>query len=125
GSIFMHMGPKLAPHTRVICDELFGANRLLGEIVWQRTDPHNDAVKKLGVITDRILWFGKGDRYYYDVNVERTNLSDSAESEYSLLELDGGQIVNFRGNEAKSGRRFKLEKCNVGRAAEIASYGVV
>ena len=109
GSIFIHIGPKLVPHTRLICDELFGANRLLGEIVWQRTDPHNDAVKKLGVVTDRILWFCKGDRYQYDADVERTDLSESAESEYSLQELDGGEIVNFRGNESRRGRRFKLE----------------
>src|SRR4051812_13029646 len=53
GTIFIHIGPKLSPHTRLICDELFGSTRLLGDIIWQRTDPHNDAVKKLGVITDR------------------------------------------------------------------------
>ena len=108
-SIFVHIGPKLAPHTRLICDELFSNKNLLGEIVWQRTDPHNDAVNKLGVVTDRILWFGKSDRYYYDSDIERTELSDSAESEYSLLELDKGQVVNYRGNESKKGKRFKLE----------------
>jgi len=109
GSILVHIGPKLAPHTRLICDELFGNSKMLGEIIWQRTDPHNDAVKKLGVITDRILWFGKSDRYYYDSTIERTALSDAAESEYSLLELPGGQVVNYRGNETKEGKRFKLE----------------
>ncbi len=108
-SIFVHIGPKLAPHTRMICDELFSSKNLLGEIIWQRTDPHNDAVNKLGVVTDRILWFGKSDKYYYDSDIERTELSDSAESEYSLLELENGDVVNFRGNESKKGKRFKLE----------------
>lgn len=59
GSIFVHIGPKLASHTRFICDELFGQSNLLGEIIWRRHDPHNDAVRKLGVVTDRILWFAK------------------------------------------------------------------
>jgi hypothetical protein len=108
-SIFVHMGPKLASHTRFLCEEIFGGKNLLGEIVWQRTDPHNDAVRKLGVISDRILWFGKSDRYHYNSDVERTELSASAEAEYSLLELEDGQVVNYRGNESKNGRHFKLE----------------
>ncbi|MCE9587782.1 MAG: site-specific DNA-methyltransferase [Verrucomicrobia bacterium] len=109
GSIFVHIGPKLAPHTRLICDELFQNKNLLGEIVWQRTDPHNDAVNKLGVVTDRILWFEKSDRNYYNSDIERTALSDSAEAEYSLLELENGEVVNYRGNESEKGKRFKLE----------------
>lgn len=109
GSIFIHIGPKLAPHTRFICDELFGGSNFLGEIIWIRTDPHNDAVKKLGVTSDRILWFTKSDKYYYNSDIERTELSTSAEGEYSLLELPDGQVVNYRGNELKVGRRFKLE----------------
>ncbi len=109
GTIFVHIGPKLAPHTRLICEELFANENLLGEIIWQRTDPHNDAVKRLGVITDRILWFSKTDKYFYDSDIERTELSDSAESEYSLLELENGEVLNFRGNESRKGRRFKLE----------------
>ena len=109
GSIFVHIGPKLAPHTRLICEELFGNTKLLGDIIWQRTDPHNDAINKLGVITDRILWFSKSDKYIYNSDIERTEISEAALSEYSLLELPDGQIVNYRGNEAKNGKRFKLE----------------
>jgi adenine-specific DNA-methyltransferase len=109
GTIFVHMGPKLAPHVRLIMDEIFGSDRLLGDIVWQRSDPHNDAVKKLGVISDRILWYANGEGYYYDNKIERTSLSDSGESEYSLIELPDGRIINYKGNEDKTGRRFKLE----------------
>lgn len=36
-------------------------------------------------------------------------MTDSAEAEYSLLEFDDGQVLNYRGNESKGGRRFKLE----------------
>lgn len=109
GSIFIHIGPKLAPHLRLICDELFDQDRLLGEIVWQRTDPHNDAINKLGVTTDRILWFAKSDKYQYDSDIERTEISPAAEAEYSLLEMHDGEIVNLRDSEGRSGRRFKLE----------------
>ncbi len=109
GSIFIHIGPKLSSHTRLLCDELFDNKNLLGEIIWQRTDPHNDAIRKPGVITDRILWYSKSNNYYYDSDIERTKLSDSALSEYSLLELPNKQVVNYRGHETTIGRRFKLE----------------
>ena len=107
--VFSFIGPKLAPHTRLLCDELFDNKNLLGEIIWQRTDPHNDAVKKPGIITDRILWYSRGNNYYYNSDIERTKLSDSALSEYSLLELPNKQVINYRGNETTTGRRFKLE----------------
>ena len=109
GSVFVHIGPKLASPVRLICDELFGSSHLLGEVIWRRHDPHNDAVKKLGVITDRILWFSKSSTYYYDSDVERTALTESGEAEYSLLETIQGDIVPYKGNELISGRRFKLD----------------
>jgi DNA modification methylase len=109
GSIFVHIGPKLAPHVRLVCDELFTNKQLLGDVIWQRHDPHNDAIKKLGNITDRILWYAKSKNYYYDSDIERTDLSATAEAEYSLLELDTGEVVNYIGNETRPGRRFKLD----------------
>lgn len=109
GNIFVHIGPKLTHYVRSMCDELFGVESFLNEIVWQRHDPHNDAKRKLGCITDRILWYGKGDSPYYDCEVERDDLTDSAESEFSLLALPSGEIVNWKGNERKQGRRFKLD----------------
>lgn len=109
GSIFVHMGPKLSPHTRLVLEELFETKNLLGDITWQRTDPHNDAVKKIGVTTDRLLWFAKSASYFYDSDIERTDLSAAGEAEYSLIELPDGQIVNYKGNESRDGQRFKLE----------------
>ena len=109
GSLFVHMGPKLTPHVRLILDEVFGADHMVAEVIWQRSDPHNDAVNQPGVVTDRILWYSKSDKYYYDANIERTDLTISGESEYSLLELPDGRIANYTGNEHVPGRRFKLE----------------
>jgi hypothetical protein len=41
--------------------------------------------------------------------VEREELSEAAETEFSLLKLSDGSIVNWKGNEGKAGRRFKLD----------------
>ncbi|MFQ5852477.1 MAG: site-specific DNA-methyltransferase, partial [Candidatus Binatia bacterium] len=109
GNLFLHIGPNLSLYVRVLCDELFGATSFQNEIIWQRHDPHNDARRKLGCITDRILWYGKGEQPYYDAEIERENLSESAEAEFSLLELPDGKVVNWKGNQHLQGRRFKLD----------------
>ncbi|RWJ32021.1 site-specific DNA-methyltransferase [Mesorhizobium sp.] len=109
GSLFLHVGPAVSHMVRLLCQEVFGSSCFINEIVWQRSDPHNDAVKKLGVVSDRILWFGASSAPYYDADAQREDLSASAEGEYSLLELPDGSVVNFKGNESKTGRRFKLE----------------
>ncbi len=108
-SIFIHMGPKLSSPVRLLAEELFGSDNLVSEIIWQRHDPHNDAKKKPGVITDRILWFSRSSDYLYDSEIERVALSPSAEKEFSLLELPDGTVVNYKGNETLAGRRFKLD----------------
>jgi len=109
GNIFIHVGPNVSHLVRAIAQDIFGASNFQNEVVWQRSDPHNDAKKRLGVVSDRILWFSKTASFYYDADVQREDLSSSAESEYSLLELEDGSIVNLKGNEGKQGRRFKLE----------------
>jgi adenine-specific DNA-methyltransferase len=66
GNLFVHIGPSVSHNVRLLCDETLGRTAFRTEIVWQRHDPHNDAVRNPGVITDRILWYGRGDRPYYD-----------------------------------------------------------
>lgn len=109
GSIFIHVGPNVSHFVRAIGQDIFGAVNFQNEIVWQRSDPHNDAKKRLGVVSDRILWFSKTPSFYYDADIQREDLSSSAASEYSLFELEDGSVVNFKGNEEKKGRRFKVE----------------
>jgi DNA modification methylase len=109
GNLFIHIGPNVSHYVRAMCDSEFGEEHFQNEIVWQRHDPHNDAKFKLGVITDRILWYGRSKKPYYDSDIEREELSESAEKEFSLLELPDGTVVNWKGNEHKKGRRFKLD----------------
>jgi DNA modification methylase len=109
GSIFIHIGSNLSHFVRVLLDEVFGQPQFQNEIVWIRSDPHNDARKKLGNVTDRILWYGRSEKPYYDADIEREELSELAEEEFSLLETPDGKVVNWKGNEQLGGRRFKLE----------------
>ncbi|MDE3097311.1 MAG: site-specific DNA-methyltransferase [Chloroflexota bacterium] len=108
GSIFVHVGVGVAHSVRSVLDELF-PDWFQNEVVWQRHDPHNDAVKRFGVIHDNIYWFSKGGDPTYYPNEVREDLSDAGEREFSLVELPDGRVVNYRGQELIEGRRFKLD----------------
>jgi adenine-specific DNA-methyltransferase len=97
-------------YAKVILDEVFGYDNFLNEIIWQRTDPHNDAKKRFGNIHDVIFWYSRTrDRVVYNHGLVRTDLSDAALKEYSLLELSDGTVIPYVGNESKKGKRFKLD----------------
>ncbi|MEI7512947.1 MAG: DNA methyltransferase [Candidatus Uhrbacteria bacterium] len=109
GSLFVHLDDNVAPYAKVVLDEIFGIDCYQNEIIWQRTDPHNDAKNKFGNIHDTIFWYGNSRRPNYYPEATRVNLSAAGLAEYSLLELPDGIVLPFSGNEDKPGRRFKLD----------------
>ena len=56
-SIFVHLDWHIVHYVKIILDEIFGEDNFVNEIVWQRTDPHNDATSRLGRIHDTIFWY--------------------------------------------------------------------
>ena len=67
GSIFLHCDWHANAYIRVhILDKIFGEKNFRGEIIWQRANAHNDARKKLAVLTDSIFYYSKTDKYTYD-----------------------------------------------------------
>jgi adenine-specific DNA-methyltransferase len=109
GNLFIHIGVNVSNLVRSMVTEIMGVESFQNEIVWQRHDPHNDARTRLGTVTDRILWFGRSAKPYYDSDAQRDELSDSGESEFSLLEMKDGTVIPFKSNEHLEGRRFKLD----------------
>ncbi len=67
GSIFLHCDWHANAYIRVeIMDKLFGYEQFRGEITWQRTNAHNDATKKLAVLTDTIWYYSKSKDAVYN-----------------------------------------------------------
>lgn len=67
GSIFLHCDWHANAYIRVdILDKLFGFENFKGEIIWQRTNAHNDAKKKLAVLTDTIWYYSKTVKTIYN-----------------------------------------------------------
>jgi DNA modification methylase len=67
GSIFVHCDWHANAHIRVhILEKIFGDTNFKGEIVWQRHNAHNDAKKKLAVLTDTIWYYSKSGIFSYN-----------------------------------------------------------
>jgi DNA modification methylase len=67
GSIFLHCDWHANAYIRVdILDRIFGMDNFKGEIIWQRHNSHNDAKKKLAVLTDTIWYYTKSEKCTYN-----------------------------------------------------------
>ena len=66
GSIFLHCDWHANSYIRVeVLDKIFGYQNLRSEIIWQRHNAHNDAKKKLAVLTDTIWYYSKSNQFNY------------------------------------------------------------
>jgi DNA modification methylase len=67
GSIFLHCDWHADAYIKVfILDKIFGENSFTGDIVWKRTSAHNDAKKKIAVLTDTIWYYTKSEKFTYN-----------------------------------------------------------
>ncbi|MFA5944236.1 MAG: site-specific DNA-methyltransferase [Candidatus Thermoplasmatota archaeon] len=114
GSIYLHLDWRKAHYIKVVMDELFGEHRFQSEIVWQRHDPHNDAVNRYGRVHDVIFWYSKGEKPIYNFKEITDKLSEKGIKEYSLAMLnDTGEVVDWEPSLDGKARRFKLDDCTV------------
>ncbi len=58
GTIYLHCDWHRNYYLRFLLDEVFGPENILAEIVWQRSDSHNDATY-YGIVHDSILVYSK------------------------------------------------------------------
>ena len=65
GSIYLHCDSTASHYLKLLLDAIFGPERFLNEIVWQRTGAHNDA-RRFGRVTDTILLFSKSANYTFN-----------------------------------------------------------
>lgn len=112
-SIYVHLDYHIVHYVKILLDEIFGEDRFVNEIIWQRTDPHNDAKKQLGRLHDTILWYSKSEEYIYNYADVVDELSKAALKEYSLIRFPDGHVESFDEKKKydEGCRRFKLDDC--------------
>lgn len=70
GSLFLHLDYRVAHYARLVMEEVFGADRLLNEIVWSYASGGGSG-ERFGRKHDTILWFAKGPRHTFNADAVR------------------------------------------------------
>jgi DNA modification methylase len=65
GGLYLHCDPTASHYLKILMDAVFGLRFFKNEIVWQRTNSHNDA-GQYGRIHDIILFYVKSDSYTWN-----------------------------------------------------------
>jgi DNA modification methylase len=60
GSIYLHCDPTASHYLKILMDAVFQPERFRSEIIWKRTNIHNDA-KRWSPVSDTLLYYSKGE----------------------------------------------------------------
>ena len=61
GSIYVHLDWHVGHYVKIVMDEIFGKNHFINEIIWKRKGGSANPSNRLGVVTDYMYWYSKGD----------------------------------------------------------------
>ena len=61
GSLYLHCDPTASHYLKILLDAVFGAKNFRTEIIWKRTNSHNDAKHAFPDLSDVILFYAKTD----------------------------------------------------------------
>jgi hypothetical protein len=105
GSLYLHCDPTASRYLKLVLDAIFEPTRFRNEIVWKRSDAHNDATqgaKQYGRIHDLLLFYTKSDKYTF--NTKWTALSqETADKWYRHVDKDGRRYNLADASAAKPG----------------------
>lgn len=108
GSIYVHLDYHVAHYVKAVLDELFGADRMVNEIIWRRAFAHNDPAR-CGNIHDNIFFYTKSPEYTWNKVLQKPSreyieqffdqYDEERKERYARLPLDapkhgdGGNLV--------------------------------
>lgn len=104
GCIYLHCDWHKSHYLRCLLDEIFGPNNFVNEIVWRKSNSHNDG-NKFGSITESIFLYSKNSQYTYN-----KQFYDMDEKSYALV-------------EEETGRKYKSVSMNAAGSGEPKYFG--
>ncbi|MEX2187988.1 MAG: site-specific DNA-methyltransferase [Pirellulales bacterium] len=121
GSIYVHMGPKVAFLVEAVVREVFGDAGAGADITWKRVTAHGDS-QRWGIVHDAVIWQAKGPSFiwnaqhepYSDEYVARFNMQTEDGRRYTLDNITSphprqNMMYEWRGHTAPSaGWRYEL-----------------
>lgn len=106
GSFYLHCDVSAVFHLKVACDDVFGMDSFLNDIIWKRHSPSKNTDRNYGSITDHVLFYAKGQDYTF--NVQYIPMDDAV---FNIVEETSGrrfrsQPLVVRGNQ--EGKTFRF-----------------
>ena len=118
GSIYVHIDWHVGHYVKVILDEIFGKDKFINEIIWKRTDAHNDPFK-YGVIHDVLLFYKKETSNVWNEDVDNIPLpQNTIENWYNNKEVAPKDLVNKIGLLIKNGTTRYYNKADITGAGQ-------
>ena len=70
GSLFLHCDPTVSHYLKLLLDAVFGPQRFINEVVWQRISAHNDA-QRFGRVHDVLLYYSKSETRHWNTQYDK------------------------------------------------------
>lgn len=86
GSIYVHCDWRVSSYMRLVLNEIFGIDNFRAEIIWKRSDSHNDS-GTIGVVDDRIFFYTKSETFTF--NKQYLPLSDEVIDAWYKKDAEG------------------------------------
>lgn len=86
-SLYLHCDPTASHYLKLLMDAIFGADTFRNEIVWQRTNVHNDS-RTWSRVSDTLLFYTKGSKFTWNKPI-LPHSEEHIESKYSDVDIDG------------------------------------
>jgi adenine-specific DNA-methyltransferase len=77
GTAFVHVDRRAAHHVKLLLDEVFGAERMINEIIWCYTGPSSPGMRGFGNKHDTIFWYANGPSWTFNVDAVRLPYKES------------------------------------------------
>ena len=114
GSLYLHCDPTASHYLRILLDTIFDPSNFLNQIVWRRSDTHNDAKRQFPAISDHILVYSKTRNYtFYKQHIGHSE--NTLKDWYLYLEFPDGTIRRMTKEERETqqippgARRFNTD----------------
>ena len=65
GSVYLHCDPTASHYLKMLLDSVFGVENFRNEIIWQRTNVHNDS-RTWSRVSDTLLFYTKGPAFTWN-----------------------------------------------------------
>ena len=97
GSLYLHCDPTASHYLKLLLDAVFGPGNFVNEITWKRTHAYGDSKRKFANVGDRILVYGKTDKFLFNP-VYLPYRKEYVDKYYRHVDKDGRrfQLVSLR-----------------------------